>query len=315
MKILISSPIDPDAIDQLSRQHDVVRAFKANEQQLRKLIEDREVLVFRSGINVNAELMDRAPGLKLLVRAGSGYDNVDLPYVIRRGLEFIRIPEPGAKAVAELTFALMLSLARSLLVADRLLRQGHWAKHELNGYLLNEKTLGIIGVGNIGSRVGRLGAAWGMNVIGCVEHPSRKLAAELGQQGIHLTDFDDVLAQADFVTIHVPLQESTYNLIDANALNRMKPGAYLLNLARGGVVDEQALYHVLAEGSRLAGAALDVHAEEGEGKISPLHGLSQVILTPHIGANTVDTQREIGSVVVTIISDLSRVTSQSASVA
>ncbi len=163
--------------------------------------------------------------------------------------------------------------------------------------------------------MGRLDAAWGMNGIGCVEGPTQKLAAELRQQGIHLTDFDEVLSQADFVTVHVPLQESTYNLIDANALNRMKPGAYLLNLARGGVVDEQALYHVLAEGSQLAGAALDVHAEEGEGKISPLQGLSNVILTPHIGANTVDTQREIGRVVVTKISEFSLVTSQSASVA
>jgi phosphoglycerate dehydrogenase-like enzyme len=240
-----------------------------------------------------------APELRLLVRAGSGIDNLDVEYVRRRGLELVRIPEPGAKAVAELAFALMLALVRNLLEADASTRQGKWAKRELSerGYLLTGKVLGIIGAGNIGSRVGQLGAAWGMQVIGCVEHPSAAAAARLAERGIRLTDCDEVLSTADFVSIHVPLKDSTRNLIGTEALSRMKPEALLINIARGGVVDEKALYKALSEG-RLRGAAMDVHEHEGAGKISPFASLPNVVLTPHMGAGTVDTQREIGDRVI-----------------
>jgi len=300
MRILITSPIYPDAIQELCERHHVICAFDAEEEVLQSLIRDCDILVFRSGVSITAEVMASAPNLKLLIRAGSGLDNLDLEYVRKRGLELFRISESGAQAVAELTFALMLALARQVLVADRLLRQGRWAKHELTGYLLAGKTLGIVGAGNIGSRVGQMGAVWGMKVIGCVEDPSPEIEATLREKGIHLTDFQEVLSKGDFVTIHVPLKESTRNMIDAEALARMKPGAFLLNLARGGVVDEDALYKALTEG-HLRGAALDVHQEEGEGKISPLAELPNVILTPHIGAVTIESQREIGARVIEII--------------
>jgi D-3-phosphoglycerate dehydrogenase / 2-oxoglutarate reductase len=297
MKILIVSPIDAETIQKLREQHDVVCAFDAKESTLQSLIQDREVLIFRSGLKVTAEVMQSAPNLKLLLRAGSGIDNLDLEYARQRGLEVVRIPGPGAKAVAEMSFALMLALARRILEADRLTRQGRWAKHELTGYQLSGKVLGIVGAGNIGSQVGRLGAAWGMKVLGCVEHPSPAVAAELAEAGVQLTDFNELLSSADFLSLHVPLKESTRNLINADALARMKRGSYLINLARGGVVDEIALYQALASG-HLAGAALDVHAAEGEGKISPLAELPNVILTPHIGAGTYDSQREIGEIVI-----------------
>ncbi len=301
MKVLIASSIDSEAMDRLNGQHDVICAFDAKEEALKSLITDREVLIFRSGVNISADVMACAPDLKLIVRAGSGFDNIDLEYVEEHGIVFVRIPEPGAQAVAEMSFALMLALARNLFEADRLTRRGRWAKHELTGYLLAGKVLGIIGAGNIGSRVGQLGVAWGMTVIGCVEHPSAIAAARLRENGIRLTDRDEVLATADFVSIHVPLQESTRNLIDAEALSRMKAGAFLINLARGGVVNEEALRQALSAGGRLGGAALDVHQAEGEGKVSPLAELPNVILTPHIGASTIDSQREIGRRVVEII--------------
>lgn len=300
LKIFIASPIYAEAIEKLRAKHDVVCIYNPKEDELQQQIKDREVLIFRSGVQITANVMASAPNLKLLIRSGSGIDNVDLDYVRNRGLKLIRIPEPGAKAVAEMSFALMLALARNVLEADRLTRRGRWAKHELTGYLLTGKVLGIIGTGNIGSRVGQLGAAWGMNVLGCVEHPSPLVAAGLREKGIGLTDCCEVLTQADFVSIHVPLKDSTRNLIDAEALARMKRGAFLINLARGGVVDEEALYTALIEG-RLRGAALDVHKEEGEGKISPLAELSNVILTPHIGAMTFDSQREIGMRVIEIV--------------
>lgn len=300
MKILIASSIDPDAVERLSEQHDVICAFGAKDSALKALIKDREALIFRSGVQITAEVMACAPDLKLLVRAGSGLDNLDVAYVETHGLKLVRVPEPGAKAVAEMSFALMLSLARNILPADRLTRQGHWAKQEMTGYLLTGKTLGIIGAGNIGSRVGRMGAAWGMEVLGCVEHPSPAAAARLREKGIRLADCDEVLARSDYVSLHVPLKDSTRNLIDAAALARMKPGAYLINLARGGVVDEAALYTALTEG-RLRGAGLDVHQAEGEGKISPLAELPNVVLTPHIGAGTFDSQREIGERIIEIV--------------
>jgi D-3-phosphoglycerate dehydrogenase len=297
MKILIASKIDPASIEKLKENHEVICAFGADQGTLKSLIKDCDILIFRSGVKISADVMAEAPDLKLLVRAGSGVDNLDMDYVNQRGLRLVRIPGPGAKAVAEMTFALMLALARNLLEADRLTRQGRWAKNEFNGYLLTGKVLGVLGAGNIGSAVARLGAAWGMKVLACVEHPSADRANQFERAGIHLISCEELLSQADFVSVHVPLKESNRNLINEETLADMKPGAFLVNIARGGIVDEAALYRALIEG-RLSGAALDVHQTEGEGQISPLAELKNVILTPHIGANTVDSQREIGEIIV-----------------
>ena len=300
MKILIASPIFAEAIECLREKNDIVLAFNAKTDELKKSILDCDALVFRSGVDINGDVMARAPGLRLLIRAGSGFDNVDLKYVRENGIEIIRIPGPGARAVAELGFSLMLALARQILVADKSLRSGRWAKHELSGYLLAGKTLGIYGAGNIGALLGRLGHAWDMDVIGCVKNPSAERRAELLQRGIRLADADEVLATADFLSINLPLADETRNLIDARAISRMKPGGFFVNLARGGIVDEQALLEALTSG-HLAGAGLDVHTSEGDGQISPLAGLSNVVLTPHIGAMTVDSQRAIGERVIEIV--------------
>lgn len=306
MKILILSPIDSDAVQRLSRDHDVISAIGMADAEVRALVRDREALVFRSGVSITSGLMESAPDLRLLVRAGSGFDNIDLDYVHRNGLEFVRIPEPGARAVAELTFGLMLGLARKILWADGMWRRGHWVKHQSAGYLLRGKVLGIVGAGSIGGQVGELGAAWGMEAIGCVAHPSDTAAARLGEHGIRLADFDEVVERADFLSIHVPLAESTRNLIGDAVLSRMRPGSFLLSMGRGGVVDEAALRRHLLSGERLLGAALDVHEREGDGQISPLADLPNVVLTPHIGSMAVDTQREIGERVISIVESFRR---------
>jgi D-3-phosphoglycerate dehydrogenase len=309
MKILIISPIDVGAVATLEREHDVVSAIGADEETTRTLIRDREALIFRSGVAVSAELMRCAPDLKLLVRGGSGFDNVDMEYVTTHGIAFMRVPEPGARAVAELTFALMLGLARSLVRADATWRQGRWLKHELPGYLLRGKVLGIVGAGSIGRSVGELGAAWGMEVLGCVGHPTPAVGQALAEHGIALASFDEIVTRADFLCVHVALTPKTRNLINADVLARMKRGSFLLNLARGGIVDETALRAALLRGDRVRGAGLDVHEAEGEGRISKLAGLSSVILTPHIGASTVDTQREIGERIVAIVDEFAARTS------
>lgn len=302
MKVLIASKIHSDAVERLEAEHDVIRAYGASEEELKARIVDREVLILRSGVQITADVLASGPDLKLILRAGSGVDNIDIDFVDQQGIQLVRIPGPGAKAVSELTFLLMLALSRNLLKADGLWRQGHWAKHELTGYLLTGKVLGILGAGNIGSRTGQLGAAWGMEVIGCVEFPNQMKADRLHAKGIRLTDCGEVFAKSDFLCIHVPLKQSTLYLVDARALSTMKPSAIVVNMARGGVVDESALVAAL-EAGRLRGAALDVHETEGEGKISPLAKFDNVVLTPHIGAGTYDSQREIGEIVVEILGD------------
>jgi len=294
MKILIASPIDPDTLRELKEHHTVICAFDAVPEVLKASIQGCEALIFRSGVKITREVLQSSPDLQLIIRAGSGVDNIDIEYVYQHKLELVRIPEPGARAVAEMSFALMLALSRNIFMADRMTKQGHWIKHEIEGYLLANKTLGIIGAGNIGSKVGQIGADWDMEVIGCVEHPSQQRAEELLTKGIFLTSFEEVISRSDYISIHVPLKDSTRNLINADVLKQMKPGVYLINLARGGVVDEEALLHAMSNGGAVRGAALDVHKQEGEGKVSALASLPNVILTPHIGAMTIDTQREIG---------------------
>jgi D-3-phosphoglycerate dehydrogenase len=306
MKILIASSIDAAALDSLDRSHDVRRAINGGEEELSAAIRDREVLVFRSGVTISAGVLRHGPRLRLLVRAGSGLDNVDVDYAREHGIRLVRIPGSSAQPVAELTFALMLATARNVALADRLVRQGRWPKSELGGRLLAGKTLGVVGAGNIGSRVGELGAAWGMRAIGCVKHPSARVAAALRERGVTLTDFDTVVSEADFLSLHVPLDASTRHLIDAELLARMKRGSFLINMARGGVVDDHALYRALTQSETISGAALDVHEQEGEGTVPELGELRNVVLTPHIGAMALDAQREIGRRLIELLDAFGR---------
>jgi len=300
MKILVASHLEQSAICQLQEHHDVICTFEQPTADLFSLVRDREVLVFRSGIEIARALMECAPDLKLLVRAGCGLDNLDCEYVRKRGIVLRRISEPAAQAVAEMALALMFALARNIRQADAMLRHGQWAKDTLEGHLLAGKVLGIVGAGNIGSRLGVLASSVGMEPIGCIADSTPAVVQTLRDKGITVADFRTVLSTADFVSVHVPLNDSTRNLINGRVLSLMKKGSYLINLARGGVVDETALYAALATG-RLCGAALDVHEHEGQGQISPLAQLSNVVLTPHIGASTVETQQQIGVRVVEII--------------
>ena len=300
MRILVASHLEQSALRQLQQRHDVICTFDQPTADLFSLVRDREVVVFRSGVEIARTLLECAPDLKLLVRAGCGLDNLDHEYVRQRGIVLRRISEPAAQAVAEMALALMFALARNIRQADTMLRRGQWAKDTLEGHLLAGKVLGIVGAGNIGSRLGVLASSVGMEPIGCIADSTPAIVQTLRDKGITVADFHTVLATADFVSVHVPLNDSTRNLINRKALSLMKKGSYLINLARGGVVDETALYAALATG-RLCGAALDVHEREGQGQISPLAQLSNVVLTPHIGASTVETQQQIGVRVVEII--------------
>ncbi len=303
MRILVLSDVDEQTLDRLNRLHEIVDARGVTGQALVNLASDCDVFVFRSGVEVNADLMRSARDLRLVIRAGSGIDNLDLDYVRSRGIKLARIPRPGAFAVAELAFSMMLALSRNLLQADAGTRKGVWLKHKLDNYLLRGKTLGIVGAGNIGSQVGRMGAAWGMQVIGCVETPDPSVERELARDGIEAVTLEEIAARSDYISIHVPLKDSTRGLIGRGFLEQTKPGAYLINLARGGVVDEEALYDWLVRPDGLRGAGVDVHEHEGPGMSSPLADLKNVVLTPHMGATTIDTQREIGKEIEAIIEE------------
>jgi phosphoglycerate dehydrogenase-like enzyme len=292
MKILLASPIAARAIDLLRVHHDVVAGFDAG-GLLRELIEDREVLVFRSGITISADLMVMAPKLQLAIRAGSGFDNIDLEHCADRGIRVVRVPGPSSQAVAEFTFGLIMTLSRRISEADAHMRSGRWPKHQLAGRLIAGKTLGVVGAGRIGKRVAEMGALWGMRVVACVERPVEEHQLVLAAKGITLTDFDSVVDQSDILSIHTPLNDSTKGLIDAAVLNRMRPGAMLVNTSRGGVVDEDAVLAALRDG-RLSGVALDVHEREGDGIVSPLAALPNVVLTPHIGGMAIESQEMIG---------------------
>lgn len=301
MKVLLVSSIDPGAVAVLEQRYDVRHAIKAEPAGLMDAIVDREALVMRSGVQITAEVMAAAGGLGLLVRAGSGLDNIDLDYARSHSIRVVRIPGMSAPPVAEFTFALLLALARKVTLADRLLRDGHWPKAQLGGALLHGKTLGILGAGNIGGLVGQMGAAWGMRVLGSVENPNQSVAQNLLGRGITLADNERVLTESDFLCLHVPLGETTRHMIGTEQLARMKPGSMLINVARGGVVDEAALFQALTTGGTVVGAALDVHEAEGEGTASPFAELDNVVLTPHIGAMALDSQRLIGDRVVELL--------------
>lgn len=301
MTLLLASDIDPAAIADLRGSYDVRRLAAPGEGGLARTICGCEVVVLRSGVLLDEEALAVNPDLRLIIRAGSGLDNIDLEAAGRRGIRVVRIAGMSAPPVAEFTFALLLALARKVTEADRAVRVGHWPKAVLGGPLLRGKTLGVVGAGNIGGLVGEMGAAWGMRVLGCVAHATGPPYDALRARKIEPAPFDDVIERSDFVTLHVPLDASTRRMVDGSVLQRMRPGSLLVNVARGGVVDEKALYEALTVGDTVVGAALDVHENEGEGVVPPLADLPNVILTPHIGAMALDSQRLIGERVVAVV--------------
>jgi D-3-phosphoglycerate dehydrogenase len=300
MRVVLMSSIDPRARAALELEHQVVDAIGVGPEALAPALADAHVAVLRSGTALTADLIAAAPELELVVRAGSGLDNIDLASLDERGIRLERIAEPGAAAVAEMALALMLALLRNVVAADHDLREGRWRKSAHLGHRLAGRTLGVVGAGNIGARVGSLGRLLGMEVVGCVEHPDARARRRLARAGIELVDLDEVLLHSDVVSLHVPLTDATRGLIGASAVARMRRGSHLVNLARGGVVDERALYHALTSG-HLGGAALDVHEREGDPFASALLALPNVVLTPHIGASTAEAQREIGERIVRLV--------------
>ena len=255
-------------------------------EQIAEKIGTFEVVVVRSRTKITRELVEKADKCKILARVGVGLDNIDQEAAKEKNIKVINAVEGAITAVAELVIGLMLSMAREIPRADREIRNGNWIKKELMGSELKGKYLGIVGLGNIGKRLGRLARALNMNIIGYDVIP---IDDEFSKEvGLMKADLDTLLSSADYVSFHVPLLDSTRHMINAEKLKMMKNTARIINTARGGVIDEEALYNSLKEGS-LAGAALDVfEVEPATG--NKLITLPNFIATPHMGAQTKEAQ-------------------------
>lgn len=284
-KIVIADPISKKGINFLENKGaNVVDVSEADESTLRKEIQDADALVVRSRTQVTAELIDAAPKLKVIARSGVGLDNIDLNHAKNKGIKIVNAREAPANAVAELVLGFILALARNIPRADALMKKGKWAKKQIakTSHSLSGKTLGIVGYGRIGRRVGQWAKMLGMHVIAYDVIPL---------EGVEQVELDELLQRSDFITIHVPLLESTRGMFNKNLFEKMKDGVYLINTSRGAVINEEDLKHYLDSG-KIAGAALDVYVNEPNPD-RELVEKENVIATPHIGSSTIEAQAAI----------------------
>ena len=292
--VLICDSINQTGIDILKKAGMKVD-YKPNilTDELLTIVKDYQVILVRSRTKITREVIQAASNAKIIARAGVGLDNIEVTAAEDKGIRVINAPEAAINAVSELTVGNMISLARSIPLADSEMKRGKWIKKNLTGTELSGKYLGIVGVGNIGRNVGRIAKALRMNLIGYDPYPiDRDYIKEVS---LIVTDLNTLVQSADFITCHVPLLEETKHLFNAELISNMKSTAYIINASRGGVIDETALYNALCNGS-IAGAALDVFEIEPPLN-NPLIGLSNVICTPHIGAQTKEAQ-ELTSIVI-----------------
>ncbi|MBP7690727.1 MAG: hydroxyacid dehydrogenase [Anaerolineales bacterium] len=289
LKILIADGLAEAGVNLLKTAGDVTVSSKITAAELLAALPEYHALVVRSRTKVTRAVLEAGAALKVVGRAGVGVDNIDVAAAVARGVTVVNSPQAATTSVAELTMGLLLALARSLTALDGSMKQGKWEKSAFIGTELAGKTLGVMGLGRIGSEVVRRARAFEMKPIAYDPH---KTAATIHERGAEPVSLDEILAQADYLSLHLPLNAETQNLLSASRLAQMKPGARLLCLARGGMLDEEALRVALDEG-RLAGAALDVFAAEPP-PAGSLAAHPKVIATPHIGAQTQEAQARAG---------------------
>ncbi|HEU4333824.1 MAG TPA: hydroxyacid dehydrogenase [Candidatus Eisenbacteria bacterium] len=290
-KILVSDQLPKTSVDLLRAAPgvEVVEKVGLTEEQLLPLVADADAWVVRSATKVTRRLIEAAPRLRWVGRAGAGLDTIDVAAAKERGIEVMNVPGANSIAVAELVFGLLLSLFRRLPEADASLRRGEWLKSKLMGRELRGKTIGIVGMGKIGRAVAQRAAAFEMR---CLGHDPIVPADAIRAAGAEPVSLEELLAASDVVSLHVPVTAETKKMIDAARIASMKRGAVLVNAARGDLVDEGALMEALQSG-HLAGAALDVFSAEPPGTI-PLLALPNVVASPHIGASTREAQEACG---------------------
>lgn len=288
MKVLICDPTDPKALELIAAEGiEVVNQSDITPEQLLETIPDFPCMVVRSRTKVTKEVIDAGTSLQAIVRAGVGLDNIDVEYAKSKGVQVLNTPSASTQSVAELTVGYLFALARHIPQMTASMKDGKWEKKSFLGTELSGKTLGLIGSGRIGKAVADRASAMGMKVIAYDPYIDQL-------PGVDLVDFDQLLAAADYISLHVPHTDETHNILDASSFSKMKDGVRIINCGRGGTIDEDALYSALKSG-KVAGAALDVFAEEPP-EDSNLFELPGVIGSPHVGAGTKEAKARVGQV-------------------
>lgn len=291
--VLIAEELSPATIDALGEGFDVRNVDGTDRPALLTAIADADAILIRSATQVDAEAIAAASRLKVVARAGVGLDNVDIKAATAAGVMVVNAPTSNIISAAELTVGHILSLARHIPAAHASLAAGAWKRSSFTGTELFEKTVGIIGLGRIGALIAARLQGFGVTVVACDPYVTPARAQQLG---VTLLSLDELLAQSDFVTIHMPKTPETTGMIGAEQFRAMKPTAYVVNVARGGLIDEEALYTALTTGE-IAGAGLDVFTSEPpkeDGTAYPLLSLPNVVVTPHLGASTDEAQEKAG---------------------
>lgn len=300
MKVLVSDNLAESGVEKLM----AVEGFEVEvntsltPEELRQVIKEYDALVIRSATKVTADVIEAADNLKVIARAGIGLDNVDIEAASKRGIIVMNTPEGNVITTAEHTIAMLMAVTRNIPQAVASLKANKWEKKKFRGREVFNKTLGIIGVGRIGRVVADRAKALKMNVIGYDPYISIEVVDSLGIEGV---TYDDLLARADYITVHTPMTQETRNILNAEAFKKAKRGVFILNCARGGIVNEADLYDAIQEGT-VAGAALDVFVKEPP-QDHPLLSLDQVIATPHLGASTDEAQENVAVAVAEQVID------------
>jgi D-3-phosphoglycerate dehydrogenase len=299
VRVLVAEPLGREGLELLRREHEVDERLNLTRDEFLAALPDYAGLLVRSQVKVDAEAFAAGSRLVVVGRAGVGTDNIDLDAATRAGVAVVNAPTANTIAAAELTLALIYALARNVAAADASLRRGEWRRADFVGTELAGKTLGIVGLGKIGLAVAARAQAMDMALLGNDPFVSPDVAENLR---VRLVELDELLARSDVVTLHVPLSDATRGMIGAAQLALLKPSALLVNVARGGVVDEAALADALAA-RRLAGAAADVFEQEPP-RDSPLLNAPNTVLTPHLGASTREAQDKVSIEVVEQLLDV-----------
>lgn len=303
MKILICDGLDSAAVRHLEQEGHAVTLKKGiSAGELMQLIPEAECVVVRSATKITAKVLDSAKKLKLIIRAGVGLDNVDALAAQAKGITVHNTPTATTVSVAEHAFALMLAVARHIPQANQSTKSGGWERKAFEGTELFHKTLGILGFGRIGQEMAKRAKAFHMQVIACDRHLDAELVDALE---VESGDIDTLTRESDYISLHLPLDEQTRHIINADRIARMKKGVRIVNAARGGVVDEAALAAAIRSG-QVAGAAVDVFEKEPPAKDNPLFGLPQVICVPHLGASTGEGQLRAGQEVARLIREFKK---------
>ena len=288
MKVLICDATDPKALKIIEEAGiEVVNQPEITPEELLEVIPEFPCMIVRSRTKVTKEVIDAGSSLKAIVRAGVGLDNIDVGYAKEKGVLVLNTPSASTQSVAELTIAYLMALARNIPLMTASMKAGKWEKKSFQGSEVSGKKLGLIGSGRIGQAVADRATALGMTVIAYDPYVTQL-------PNIILVELDDLLKEADYISLHIPHTDETHNILDAGAFAKMKDGVRIINCARGGTIDEDALYQAIQSG-KVAGAALDVFAEEPLANPS-LFSLDQVIGSPHIGAGTGEAKERVGQV-------------------